>query len=81
MVAGPARRAAAGRTCGTPLTLETSASPAGLTARARPEARSESARQISAASKTPIETGRDSPLASRSCHDPQYQDACSSPPR
>ena len=29
----------AGRACGAPLTLETSASPAGLTARARPEAR------------------------------------------
>ncbi len=31
----------AGRACGAPLTLETSASPAGLTARARPEARPE----------------------------------------
>ena len=31
----------AGRACGAPLTLETFASPAGLTARARPEARPE----------------------------------------
>jgi hypothetical protein len=31
----------AGRACGAPLTLETSADPAGLTARARPEARPE----------------------------------------
>ena len=37
----------AGRTCGAPLTPETSASPAGLTARARPEARPRSARRTS----------------------------------
>ena len=36
---GASRLAGAGRACGAPLTLETPASPAGLTARARPEAR------------------------------------------
>src|SRR5208282_318563 len=41
------RLCCAGRACGAPLTLETSASPAGLTARARPEARPESARRTS----------------------------------
>ena len=40
----------AGRTFGAPLTLETSAGPAGLTARARPEARPEHARRTSAES-------------------------------
>ncbi len=41
---GASYPADAGRACGAPLTLETSASPAGLTARARPEARPETAR-------------------------------------
>ena len=43
----------AGRACGAPLTLETSASPAGLTARARPKARPGSARRTSATDRAP----------------------------
>jgi hypothetical protein len=42
----------AGRACGAPLTLETSASPAGLTARARPKARPERARRTTGSGRT-----------------------------
>jgi hypothetical protein len=42
-------RAARGRACGAPLTLETSASPAGLTARARPKARPEARGELTVA--------------------------------